>query len=160
MPDLMNPRTPIGPKNSFVDEMGPALDDLMEEVGSLLSLELKAVPDSKDYGLADLAQIPDEQMVIPGHIEGASNFLEDLMGSAVFECTLYLQPFVAVYKERGITKPGDRFNGVDEALSDFDDAVQDALEQCSFVLALRIHTMNYLMKGNLRRGVTWQGWEL
>ncbi len=160
MPDPVNSHRPPAPKNSFIDELESPLDSLMEEVASLISPGLRAVPDSEAYGLNDLGQIPDQEMVIPGRIEGATNFLEDLMGSAVWECILYVGPLAEVYRERGIKKSGDQFGGTYEALAEFDDALLKAIPQCSFVLALRIHTLNYLMKGDLKRGVTWQGWEL
>lgn len=160
MPDPVNSQQPLAPKNSFADELESSLDNLMEELASLISPGLRVVPDSEAFGLRGLSQIPDEEMVISGRIEGASNFLEDLMGSAVWECTLYVQPLAEVYQERGIRKPEDRFGGTSEALAEFDDALLEATAQCSFVLALRIHTLNYLMKGDLKRGVTWQGWEL
>ena len=160
MPDPVTPHRPPTPNNSFANELESPLDSLMEELASLISPGLRAVSDSEAYGLKNLNQIPDEEMVIPGRIEGATNFLEDLMGSAVWECTLYVQPLAEVYLERGIRKPEDRFGGTYEALAEFDDALLEAIQQCSFVLALRIHTLNYLMKGDLKRGVTWQGWEL
>lgn len=147
-------------RNSFVEELKGHLDNLSEEVSALLAQGLTLDPDGEGYGLDKLDKIPEEQLVFSGHIGGATNFLEDLMGSAAWECTLYVQPLAQAYFDRGIHKPLDRFTGTTEAMATLSEEVLDALSQCSFVLALQIHSMNYLMKGNLLRGVTWQGWEV
>jgi hypothetical protein len=69
-----------------------------------------------------------------------------------------VEPVAELYRRRGFT-PQQPFQGTREEEVELQDEVLEALPFCHFVLTLQVHTMNYLFKGDLKRGVTWQGWE-
>ena len=149
------------PENSFSHELGGSLDNLSEEIASLISDGVHVDPSEEGYGLVDLQEIPEEQHVFSGFLSGLTNFLGEVLGDAAWECTVYLGPLQRVYADRGITSAKDSLHGTQEAVDELSDDVTEALRSCSFIWALRIQgQLNYLFKGDLKRGVTWQGWEL
>jgi hypothetical protein len=129
--------------------------DVLEEVASLISEGTDLEP---EQGIQDALSSYGRDLKISGFVRTPTDFLSDLLGDGRWEMEADVEPVAELYRRRGLP-PQQPFQGTREEEAELQDEVLEALPFCHFVLTLQVHTMDYLFKGDLRRGVTWQGWE-
>jgi hypothetical protein len=137
----------------------PTLDNVFEEMASLVADGIKLTPALKGYGLKDLSSFPSQDLVVSGTAEAPTEFLSDLIGGGNWEAAIYVEPLLQIYEEKGVTNPKEAFRASQQEMDDFEYEVRDAFPSCRFTVTFQVHTMNYLFKGDLKKGITWQGWE-
>jgi len=126
------------------------LDEVRTEVDDVLDFSME-----NGFHYADA--IPDEMkfdgVCSSGH--QGTRFFDDLLGDCKYEVTVFVGPLRDSLAEFGVKAPK---SPIPDAIRDDWDKYE-TLGQCEITLTLAVHSLNYIFKGNLKKGeITRQYW--
>jgi hypothetical protein len=150
---------PVSPQlktYTFAYQVSSAISDFLDEVQEDMHgagrLELR----DQTFGLTEDKAIPAEVRVL-GYLSVQDGFFSALLGDPDFELVVDTRPLKEVYSNHGI-KTTQAVPVSQELADDLYDDLFDQYASCECILTLRVHDLAYEFRGNLRRGVTRQGW--
>lgn len=146
------------PSHTFLWYITDKIDTFLEDVKRSLGDDITLSPDYPD--LSDIADGPfKEEIVINGTASAESTFLSNLLQGMSYEFRMDLQGYADICKQFGIDRMRDRIIP-DDRYFDFNDALFEYDSYAEMRLVLHFYQLNYLFRGNAKKGVIRETFEI